>query len=148
MPSFALFLPLLAQPITCIPLPPATTYASQTVLITGASLSSIGLAAAVHILRANPTRLIITARNPAKGTAALDHLRSLFPGTKTILEVWPLDMASFASVIAFSARVKKEASELDVVFLNAGIAKSTLEVYNRMRSLSASNRQTGVVCRT
>jgi NAD(P)-dependent dehydrogenase (short-subunit alcohol dehydrogenase family) len=114
MASF--LLPILKQPFQGLPLPPAGSYANKTVIITGGN-TGIGLGCAAHVLRLGATRIILAVRSVEKGeAAAAAELKSPH------VEVWHLDLASFASVAAFAKKVRAEAPEVDVAFLNAGVA--------------------------
>jgi len=66
-------------------------------------------------------------RSLEKGEAAATDLRAEFPRTKTKIEVWELDMASFRSVQAFAARCERELDRLHVAVLNAGLSKIKFE---------------------
>jgi NAD(P)-dependent dehydrogenase (short-subunit alcohol dehydrogenase family) len=59
-------------------------------------------------------------RNSEKGNAAKARIleETSYAGE---LEVWELDMASFASVTSFAARAKQKLPRLDGAVLNAGI---------------------------
>ncbi|KAJ7809106.1 hypothetical protein B0H13DRAFT_2385454 [Mycena leptocephala] len=65
-------------------------------LVTGSN-TGLGFAAAVHLARLNPARLILTVRDITKGEAAKSQV-ILETGFSGALDVWELDMADFASV--------------------------------------------------
>jgi len=68
-----------------------------------------------------PGKLILACRNTEKGETALRDIVST-TGCKTI-EVWQLDLSSFASVTAFANRFEKEGGgHLDVLVENAGMS--------------------------
>lgn len=85
----------------------------KTVLITGGS-SGIGLATA-RLFRAEGARLAITGRNPEKLAAAQEEL-----GSETL--VMRSEAGSLAEIDSLMERVKNRYGQLDVLFLNAGIA--------------------------
>lgn len=107
---------------------PTTPLPGQTLIITGSN-TGLGLAAATHIARLKPALLVLAVRNQAKGNAARDTIykdTGLNPEDVKI-EVWDLDMSSFASVLAFSDRCANDLDRLDGVSLNAGITAARLE---------------------
>jgi NAD(P)-dependent dehydrogenase (short-subunit alcohol dehydrogenase family) len=94
----------------------APDLSGQVIVITGGN-SGIGKEAAVELSALGAT-VIITARDQAKGAAALDevHRRS---GTDRA-EVMALDLADFASIRSFAAQVLEGHDRLDVLLNNAG----------------------------
>ncbi|PYI31870.1 NAD(P)-binding protein [Aspergillus indologenus CBS 114.80] len=101
---------------------PRDSFAEQTIIVTGSN-TGLGLEAARHFYRLDCARLILAVRNTAKGEAAKeDILRSNIPHRSDAgaIEVWPLDLSSTASTIAFAERVKK-LDRVDVLIENAGI---------------------------
>lgn len=87
--------------------------ASRTYLVTGAN-SGLGLAASKALV-ATGARVIMTARDPEKGRAALAEVNEAGPGA----ELRPLDLADLSSVRSFAADWGDE--PLDVVINNAGV---------------------------
>ena len=71
----------------------------RTAVVTGGN-SGLGLVTATRLARAG-ARVILTARTPSKGAAAIDAIRAEHPDAK--VEVRALDLASLASVRAFAA---------------------------------------------
>lgn len=81
-----------------------------------------GLEAVRHIVKLGASKLIIAVRSTEKGeTAKREIERSTNCGLK-VIEVWPLDLCSYASVIAFAARAISDLSRIDVLLENAGVA--------------------------
>jgi len=105
---------------------PSRTWAAKTVIITGAN-TGLGLEAARHFLTLNVSHLILAVRDPAKGAAAKASLlqqansNPTSPHNTTTIEIWDLDLSSYASVQAFAARVTSTLPRIDAVLLNAGI---------------------------
>jgi len=88
----------------------------KVVLITGGN-SGIGLEAGVDLARMGAT-VLVTARDEAKGAAAVDEIRRRAgTGTATVV---PLDLASFASIERCAAQVLDGWDRLDVLINNAG----------------------------
>ncbi|KAJ6564682.1 hypothetical protein B0H19DRAFT_1068204 [Mycena capillaripes] len=110
---------LLAQLTTRYP-EPTTSLAGLTYIVTGAN-SGLGFALATHLARLGAARLILAVRDLAKGSAARDTImhETQFRG---VLEVWLLDMASFASVVHFAKRAEGQLERLDGAALNAGVS--------------------------
>lgn len=87
------------------PLPTDLSLEGQTVLITGAN-SGIGLEAARQCVRLNAATVILAVRTVSKGEEAKADILKSNPGSKTSVEVWPLDLESFDSVLAFGKRAQ------------------------------------------
>ena len=98
---------------------PTTSFEGKTVLVTGGSCG-IGLEAAVKYLELGAASVTIGARNieKANGAKAEIEQRAQRPGG---VQIWPLDMNSYKSVIAFAERASKELPRLDVALMNAGL---------------------------
>src|ERR1700760_4940944 len=97
---------------------------NKTVLVTGAN-TGIGLEAARHYSQLGAARLILAVRSESKGQEAKKNIEaSLPPQSKLQIDVWILDLASFASVKQFANRVLEELDSLDIAVLNAAISKS------------------------
>lgn len=103
-----------------LPLPyPAASFAGQTVIVTGSNIG-LGLEAARHFTRLLATRVILAVRSPTKGTAAQRSIEAS-TGRLGVVEVWTLDMGSFAGTLSFIERALK-LPRLDVLVLNAGVS--------------------------
>lgn len=113
---------LKSQLLTKLPIP-TKSFTGQTVIITGSN-TGMGLEAARHLVRLNASRVILAVRSTTKGEAAAAQIRASFPqrsDLESVVSVWPLDLASHASVRAFAARAESELDRLDVVVGNAGM---------------------------
>jgi retinol dehydrogenase-12 len=70
----------------------------------------------------NASRIILACRSITKGEAAKN---AILPDTacskRTNIEVWELDLASFASVLAFGDRVRAKLDRLDAFIANAAV---------------------------
>lgn len=116
---------LLRQPFSH-PALPSVSFASRTVIVTGANVG-LGQAAAAHFVRLGATRVIATCRSESKRAATLASIEEA-AGRKGVVQVWELDYGSYASVQAFCARADAELDRLDAVVLNAGVATRIYEV--------------------
>ena len=107
------------------PADPTTSFAGKTVLITGSN-TGLGLEAARKFLALSAPQIILAVRSPSKGRHAAQSLEAGFPNLKKgTISVLPLDMNSYASIVAFVERVNSEFDRLDVVVLNAGLVNRT-----------------------
>lgn len=102
------------------PIPSTTSFAGQTILITGSS-GGIGLAASQAMLEHKLSHLIMAIRTISKGEAAAAPLRRAFPDAR--IDLWALDMTSYESVQSFARRCATELPQLDAVVLNAGCTR-------------------------
>jgi len=117
------------------PIPSDITLAGKTALVTGANVG-LGLECCRDFLKLRPARLIMAVRSLKKGDAAAQSLRADFPDTE--IDVWEVNLVSFASVQAFAARCDKELDRVDVAVLNAGFgtAKFARAEEGRRRELT------------
>src|ERR1700761_6935642 len=86
-------------------------------LITGAN-SGIGYQAALELAR-HGAHVLLGARDVTKGQTAVDRIRREVPGAG--VELAELDMASLASVRAFSEKFLSGGVALDLLINNAGV---------------------------
>ncbi|KIW93121.1 uncharacterized protein Z519_05726 [Cladophialophora bantiana CBS 173.52] len=102
---------------------PTKSFSDQVIIVTGSNVG-LGFEAARHFYRLNCAKLILAVRTISKGeTAKEDIVRSVrhrSDGAEAI-DVWPLDLSSTESTLAFADRVKKELPRVDAVVENAGI---------------------------
>lgn len=80
-------------------------------------------------------------RTVSKGQSAKeDIVRSVRHRTDAdAIEVWPLDLTSTASTLAFAQKAKTELSRLDVVVENAGISNPTWHVHEGFEAVIQVN---------
>jgi retinol dehydrogenase-12 len=100
-----------------IPLP-TRDFSGQTIIVTGSN-TGMGLEAARHFVRLGAGTVILAVRNASKGTDAKQSIESS-TGRLGVVEVWDLDLTSYASVKAFAARASRLV-RLDAVVENAGL---------------------------
>lgn len=103
------------------PADPAVSFAGKTVLVTGAN-TGLGFAAALSYASKGASRLILAVRSAAKGEAAAREIATRTGMAASSIVVTTVDLASFASVRTFAARLAELAPRLDVALLNAGLA--------------------------
>lgn len=95
----------------------------QTVIVTGSNVG-IGLAAVHLLMDFKVSHVIMAVRTPSKCEGEKKTLLGAHPGCS--IDIWPLDMDSFDSVVAFGKRAQ-ELDRLDIVLLNAGVKKQMWE---------------------
>ncbi|PYH98451.1 putative short-chain dehydrogenase/reductase family protein [Aspergillus ellipticus CBS 707.79] len=105
-------------------IPANTTFTNQTLIVTGSN-TGLGLRAAEYIVSLGASKVILAVRSPSAGETAKQQIEAATQRTG-VVEVWPLDLNSYASVLSFADRVNKDLPRLDAVIENAGIAS---EVY-------------------
>lgn len=94
--------------------------ASQTgrfFVVTGAT-GGLGLETALALAKAGG-EVLLTGRNPAKGEAALSHIRAVYPDARIAFGL--CDVASLAAVNAFADRLIAEGRPIHVLINNAGV---------------------------
>ncbi|KEF55002.1 uncharacterized protein A1O9_08654 [Exophiala aquamarina CBS 119918] len=101
---------------------PTKSFANQTVVVTGSNVG-LGLEAARHVYRLDAAKVILAVRTVKKGEAAKENIvgtvKHRSDGSGAV-EVWPLDLTSTASTLAFAEKAKS-LPRLDVVIENAGV---------------------------
>jgi NAD(P)-dependent dehydrogenase (short-subunit alcohol dehydrogenase family) len=97
---------------------PENSYGGKTVIVTGSN-TGLGLEAARHITRLGAEKVILAVRSIEKGEEAKKSIEETTKRTG-IVEVWQLDLTSYASVKSFSERASS-LPRLDVLLENAGI---------------------------
>ncbi|KAG7442404.1 short-chain dehydrogenase [Guyanagaster necrorhizus] len=102
------------------PAPPVVTadLSEKTLILIGAN-AGLGFEAAKHFASMNPARLVLTARDEAKGKMALAQIQEDTGYTKA--ELWIIDLANFSGVIAFADKAERELDRLDILIENAGM---------------------------
>jgi len=122
---------------------PTQSFANQNIIVTGSNIG-LGLEAARHFYRLNCAKLILAVRTISKGEEAKeDIVRSVKHRTDAhVIEIWPLDLASTESTLAFAERVKKELDRVDILVENAGINtpnRSVSEGFERTMQVNVLN---------
>lgn len=106
-------------------LPSSVSFTDQVVIVTGANVG-LGLEASRHITRLGARKVILAVRNIAAGENARQSIEES-TGRAGVCEVWPLDLASNASVLAFAHRAQA-LSRLDAVLENAAVATTEYQL--------------------
>lgn len=96
----------------------------QTVIVTGSN-TGLGKEAACHFARLGAAKVILAVRNTKAGGEAKTYIETTTRCAPGTIEVWPLDLASYASVKAFAGRASTDLDRIDVLCENAGIAAVT-----------------------
>jgi NAD(P)-dependent dehydrogenase (short-subunit alcohol dehydrogenase family) len=99
---------------------PTKKLTGRTIIVTGSN-AGMGLEAARLFVRLDAEKVILAVRTLAKGEEAkksIEHSENRMG----VLEVWELDLASYASVKDFAARAET-LKRLDVVIENAAVFK-------------------------
>lgn len=116
---------------------PTASFASKTVIITGAS-SGLGQEAAKHIARLGASKVILACRNTRKGNETKEQIEGALNCNKDILEVWPVNIESADSISHFVKRANN-LPRLDVVINNAGLAAHEFQVvYGTERTIAVN----------
>lgn len=97
---------------------PTKKFTNQTIIVTGSNIG-MGLEAARHFARLEAAKVILAVRNMSAGLAAKKSIETS-EKRLDVVEVWELDLASYASVKSFAKRAEG-LERLDVVVANAGM---------------------------
>jgi len=100
----------------------------RTVIVTGSNVG-LGLEAAKRFYAMNPARLILAVRSTSKGETAREailetgkeHAAHRNTRDEARIDVWPLDLADFASVQRFAKRCETELERIDILLENAAV---------------------------
>ncbi|EJD48792.1 NAD(P)-binding protein [Auricularia subglabra TFB-10046 SS5] len=122
------------------PPPPSTDFTGHTIIVTGANVG-LGKEATRHFVRLGAAHVIMAVRSIEKGEATRAEILAdlSHTGCRATLSVWKVDMASYASVQAFAARVSSQLDRLDAAVLNAGMATYKFELFEQDESTITVN---------
>lgn len=95
-----------------------TRFTGKTIIVTGSNCG-LGLAAAREFVHLDAAKVILAVRSLEKGEEAARDINRT-EGRPGIVEVWQLDLASYASVKALAERAS-HLDRLDVLVQNAGV---------------------------
>ena len=110
---------------------PVADCTGKTIVVVGSNIG-MGKEAVRHFARLNASKVIIAVRSISKGEEAKADIESTTKRTG-ILEVWELDLARYASVQAFAARLA-DLPRVDAVVANASIATHKFELFEGSES--------------
>ncbi|KAL8838830.1 MAG: hypothetical protein Q9170_001985 [Blastenia crenularia] len=114
--------------------PSTVSLAGQTGIVTGSN-TGLGYHASSQILSLGLSRLILAVRDTTKGEKARSSLlATLEESSRTSgknqpqVEVWPVDLTSYTSIIEFANRVRDTPNlHVSFIILNAGVARFGFE---------------------
>ncbi|CAG8955512.1 hypothetical protein HYFRA_00009464 [Hymenoscyphus fraxineus] len=98
----------------------------------------LGKESARHFARLGASKLILAVRNVKAGEDAKQDIQNTTRCSPDVIEVWPLDLASNASIKTFADRVSK-LSRVDVLLENAGISTHSWELVQGFERTIAVN---------
>ncbi|KAF4630073.1 hypothetical protein G7Y89_g8069 [Cudoniella acicularis] len=104
---------------------PSVDCTGRTIAVVGANIG-LGKEAVRHFVRLNASKVIMAVRSIEKGEDAKIDIEETTKRTG-VLEVWKLDLTSYASVLSFAARLENE-PRVDAVVANASIATQKFEM--------------------
>ncbi|KAI9656246.1 MAG: hypothetical protein M1821_004909 [Bathelium mastoideum] len=116
---------------------PTTDYTGKTIIVTGANVG-LGLEAARHYVRLHAAKVILACRSLSKGEEAKRDIESTTNRTG-VIDVWQLDLQSYASVREFASRCTKELSRIDVLLESAGVATGNFQLVEGNESTLTTN---------
>ncbi|KAK8134438.1 hypothetical protein PG984_006450 [Apiospora sp. TS-2023a] len=125
-----------SQFFTSLPVP-SKDFSGHTIIVTGSN-QGIGLEAARHFVRLKAAKVILAVRTVSKGEEAKRSIEAS-TGRQGVVEVWSLDLCSYASVQAFAERAATSLDRLDALVSNAGINISTFELAEDNESITTVN---------
>lgn len=128
--SFLEFVQAQRQDLPIIPTPETVT--GRTYIITGSN-GGIGFEAVKHLVNLGAARVIMAVRAVSKGNEAKSRIDSA-TGRPDALEVWELDMASYASIRAFAKKAATELDRVDVLVENATAGLDTWTISEGMET--------------
>ncbi|KAI9861852.1 MAG: hypothetical protein M1824_001963 [Vezdaea acicularis] len=105
---------------------PTTSFAGQTVIVTGSNVG-LGKEAARHFARLGASKIILAVRNIKAGEEAKRNIETSTKCDASVIEVWSLDLCSYDSVKSFADRASN-LPRLDVLLENAGVATRNFAV--------------------
>ncbi|KAJ5982150.1 hypothetical protein N7451_012250 [Penicillium sp. IBT 35674x] len=108
---------------------PITYWTGRTVIVTGGT-SGLGLEAACHFVRLGAEQVIIAARHPDRAEQAIDYV-SRTVGRRDCVALWPLDLSSYESVMAFARKAQDGVNRIDAVVMSAAMASPTFRMAER-----------------
>ncbi|ORY23690.1 hypothetical protein BCR39DRAFT_345033 [Naematelia encephala] len=115
----------IASQLSTLPQLPKVDLSGRVYIVTGANCG-IGLEIVRHLVPFRPGKIILACRNFQAGEQARAEILRQAPDVD--IEVWKVDLASFASVKAFAKRCHTSLGRLDGVAMNAGMMGAAYQV--------------------
>lgn len=116
---------------------PSASFASQTVIITGAN-GGLGKEIAKHVIRLGASKVIFGCRSLSRGKEAKLEVESLLNCSRDLIQVWQLDLESPPSIKNFIDQANT-LPRLDTFISNAGIGNVGFNiVYDTERTLAVN----------
>lgn len=103
---------------------PPANIAELVYLVSGAN-TGLGFETCLHLSRMGLGTLVMAVRSVDKGEAAKQQILAATGRPADSIQVWPLDLADYASVRALAHRAAHALPRLDAVLANAGVMTST-----------------------
>ncbi|KAL9039303.1 MAG: hypothetical protein Q9180_002607 [Flavoplaca navasiana] len=115
--------------------PSTVSLAGQTGIVTGSN-TGLGYHASSQLLSLGLSRLILAVRDTTKGEKARSSLLATLNETTQLsgknqpqVEVWPVDLTDYTSIIQFANRVRDTPNlHVNFIILNAGVARFGFEL--------------------
>lgn len=83
------------------------------------------------------SKAIVAVRDEAKGQTAMTNMSRDRNLAVDVMQVWKLDLNSYESIAAFVERVERILDHLDIVVLNAPIARLFVRIVGRPAAVGA-----------
>jgi retinol dehydrogenase 12 len=117
---------------------PSASFASQTVVITGAN-GGLGKEIAKHVIHLGASKVIFGCRSLSRGKEAKAEVEGLLKCAPDLIEVWQLDLESVSSIKSFVDQANA-LPRLDTLVANAGIGNVPFKVvYDTERTLAVND---------
>ncbi|KAJ5382396.1 Short-chain dehydrogenase/reductase SDR [Penicillium concentricum] len=109
--------------------PSTTSLRGKAGIVTGSN-TGLGYQASAQLLGLGLSYLILAVRSISKGEAARKSLLASLPASAKppVIEIWELDLGSYASIIVFVDRLRLSEIQIDFALLNAGVANFNFTV--------------------
>ena len=109
---------------------PTHDFSGQVIAVTGANIG-LGLEAARHFVRLNAAKVILGVRSMSKGEVAKADIEAS-TGRKGVVDVYQLDLSSYASVKHFASQISS-LPRIDAVVENAAVGWiNILDCYTKL----------------
>ncbi|KAK4168180.1 hypothetical protein QBC43DRAFT_309822 [Cladorrhinum sp. PSN259] len=120
---------------------PTGNFAGQTIVVTGSNVG-LGKEAARHYARLGASKIILAVRSLDKGEEAKQEIVATTGIAENAVQVWHVDMGSYASVEKFAARVNSDLERVDIFHANAGLAREQFHLVEKDEEMITVN----VIC--